>query len=161
MIIRKATLADVEAAHKIYESAKEFMHSSGNPNQWTGEYPSGSDVKSGIANGTSYVCVDGDEVVATFYFGIGDDPTYKVIYDGEWKNALPYAVVHRIAVKHRGKGILGFVLDECFKMYSNLKIDTHRDNIPMQRALKKSGFEYCGIIHLANGDERLAYQRIC
>ena len=29
----------------------------------------------------------------------------------------------------------------------------------MQRALEKSGFAYCGIIYLASGDERLAYQK--
>ena len=30
----------------------------------------------------------------------------------------------------------------------------------MQHNLLKHGFSYCGIIYLANGDERLAYQRI-
>lgn len=28
----------------------------------------------------------------------------------------------------------------------------------MQHCIRKAGFRYCGIIHLANGDERLAYQ---
>jgi hypothetical protein len=48
-----------------------------------------------------------------------------------------------------------FALSQC----KNVKIDTHRDNIPMQRALEKKGFSYCGIIHIANGDERIAYQK--
>ena len=30
----------------------------------------------------------------------------------------------------------------------------------MQHNMKKHGFSYCGIIYLANGDERLAYQKI-
>jgi hypothetical protein len=30
----------------------------------------------------------------------------------------------------------------------------------MQKSLAKNGFVRCGIIHLANGDERIAYQRI-
>ena len=29
----------------------------------------------------------------------------------------------------------------------------------MQRVILKNGFTYCGIIHLKNGDERLAYQK--
>lgn len=37
---------------------------------------------------------------------------------------------------------------------------THRDNKPMQHVVEQNGFKYCGIIHLENGDERLAYQRI-
>jgi hypothetical protein len=113
-----------------------------------------------MEKGASYVCCDGDEVVATFYFEMNaDDPTYRKIYDGEWKNDEPYAVIHRIAVKYQGRGIVGFCYDECFKLFPNLKIDTHKDNIPMQKSLINAGFEYCGIIHLANGDERLAYQK--
>lgn len=43
---------------------------------------------------------------------------------------------------------------------NNIRIDTHWDNKPMQGALAKAGFHYCGIIHLLDGDERLAYQKI-
>ena len=42
----------------------------------------------------------------------------------------------------------------------NIRIDTHRDNKIMQHNLAKYGFEYCGIIHIASGAERLAYQRL-
>ena len=38
--------------------------------------------------------------------------------------------------------------------------DTHRDHRIMQHLLEKHGFTYCGVIYLASGDERLAYQRI-
>jgi len=41
----------------------------------------------------------------------------------------------------------------------HLRIDTHRDNKIMQHNLTKHGFSYCGVIYLASGDERLAYQR--
>ncbi len=43
---------------------------------------------------------------------------------------------------------------------SNIRIDTHLDNRIMQHVIKKYGFTYCGIIYLASGDERLAYQLI-
>ena len=56
--------------------------------------------------------------------------------------------------------IIDFCFNKCFEMFQNLRIDTHRDNIPMQKVLKRNGFEYCGIIYLENGDERLAYQKI-
>ena len=160
MIIRPATAADVSAANEIYKEAKTFMHTHGNPDQWTEEYPSGKDVKAGIADGTSYVCEDDGEVVATFYFNRCEDPTYGKIYDGTWLNSEPYAVIHRIAVKYFGRGIIGFIFDECFRRYPNLRIDTHKDNIPMQKALAKAGFKYCGIIHLPNGDPRIAFQKI-
>lgn len=43
-------------------------------------------------------------------------------------------------------------------MIPNLRADTHRNNRTMRHLLEKSGFRYCGIIHVADGSERLAYQ---
>ena len=160
MKIRRATQADVTAANEIYISARKFMRESGNPDQWADSYPSDKDILSGIEDGTSFVCEDEGEIIATFYFRIGDDPTYGKIYGGKWLSEMPYAVIHRIAVKHHGRGIAGFIYGECFKMHPNLRIDTHRDNLPMQYSLSRAGFVKCGIIHLMNGDERVAYQKI-
>jgi len=42
----------------------------------------------------------------------------------------------------------------------NIRIDTHKDNHIMQHNLARFGFQYCGIIHIASGAERLAYQRV-
>ena len=36
----------------------------------------------------------------------------------------------------------------------------YRDNVIMQHNIAKHGFSYCGIIYLASGDERLAYQKL-
>lgn len=159
MILRKATDIDVEAADKIYKEAKVYMKDSGNPTQWHSDYPSGKDVREGIKSGTSYVCEDGGEVVATLHFSVGDDPTYAKIYDGNWLDSESYAVIHRIAVKYHGRGIADFCYRECFKLYPNLRIDTHKDNIPMQKSLMKNGFVKCGIIYLENGEERVAFQK--
>ncbi len=159
MIIRKTTEADIKEAVKIYEIAREYMRASGNPDQWQNGYPSEDDVRADISSGGSFVCEDNGEIVGVFYFMPENDPTYKTIYHGEWKNALPYAVIHRIAVKYQGRGLVKTCFDYCYGQHKNLKIDTHRDNLPMQKALSKNGFEYCGIIYLENGDERLAYQK--
>lgn len=160
MFIRQATDADVLAAEKIYESARTFMAESGNPTQWAGEYPNGYDVRLGIENGTSYVCEDNGEVVATFHFEKNaDDPTYRKIYNGGWKSDAPYGVIHRIAVKYHGRGIVDFCFNECFKIIPNIRIDTHEDNIPMKKCLLRNGFEYCGVIYLQNGESRMAYQK--
>ena len=161
MFIRKAITSDVLSAADIYDRARSFMKDNGNPDQWKGEYPNGNDVLSGIEGGTSYVCEDKGEVVATFHFEMNaDDPTYHKIYNGEWKSESPYAVIHRIAVKYHGRGIVDFCFNECFKLFPNIRIDTHKDNIPMQKCLIRNGFEYCGIIYLLNGEERMAYQKI-
>ncbi len=159
MIIRKATEADAKAANEIYDSARKYMRESGNLFQWTEEYPGINDILGDIPSGTSYVVEDRGEIVGVFHFHIGDDPTYLVIEKGAWKNDEPYAVIHRVAVKYHGRGIADYIYNECYKLFPNLKIDTHRDNLPMQKSLLKNGFEYCGITHLQSGEERLAFQK--
>lgn len=158
MEIRKTVKNDIDAVMKIYKDARSFMVKTGNPNQWT-NYPTLDNILSDIENGYGYVVCEGEEIVGVFHFRIGIDPTYLIIENGEWKNDLPYGVIHRIAVKYHARGIADFIYNYCFNMKQNLKIDTHKDNIPMQRSLTKNGFEYCGIIHIESGDERVAYQK--
>ena len=55
---------------------------------------------------------------------------------------------------------LAEIMDWCFAQDSNIRIDTHRDNHIMQHCISRYGFTYCGIIYLASGDQRLAYQRL-
>lgn len=161
MIIRLATESDVAAAAEIYDSARRFMKENGNPDQWRNEYPNHYDIEMGITNGTSYVCEDNGEIVATFHFQPNaDDSTYHKIYKGRWLNNEPYAVIHRIAVKYHGRGIVDFCFKECFKLFPNIRIDTHQFNAPMIGALNRNGFEYCGIIHILNGEERIAFHKI-
>ena len=56
-------------------------------------------------------------------------------------------------------GVMDAVLNFCYRHCDNIRIDTHRDNSIMRHCLQKAGFAYCGIIYLANGDERLAFHR--
>ena len=100
----------------------------------------------------------GGAVVATFVLRAGDDPTYRVIYDGEWPDDGPYATIHRIASDGSRKGILHLVMKFALERFSSIRIDTHRDNRVMRAAILREGFRYCGIIRCWNGTERLAYQ---
>ena len=167
MIIRKTAMSDLDTVCDIYAGAREFMRKSGNPNQWKNTNPSREVIESDIIAGKSYVCIDSNKTVAVFYFCIERDPTYGMI-NGAWLNDEPYGVVHRIArtagtdsaKTSEGSGIGAFCLNWCFEQCGNLRVDTHRDNAPMQNRLKSLGFTYCGIIWLENGEERLAYQKV-
>lgn len=158
MNIRKSTLRDLTEIKAIYSSARRFMKESGNPNQWGDYYPDDALIASDISEGCSYLVTEGEAAVAVFYFRDGEDRAYDSIHDGEWLNAAPYGVIHRVAVGVSGRGVAGRIFSYCKERCSDLKIDTHRDNTPMQRSLLKNGFRYCGIIYLENGEERLAYQ---
>ena len=159
MQIRKTVSEDLPAISEIYENAKRFMRDSGNPNQWKDDKPNIDTAREDMDNGVGYVLENDGEILAVFMFSLDSDPIYEKIYEGNWLNTQPYAVIHRIAVKEQGRGLIDFCINSCFSICQNLKIDTHRDNIPMQKALTKRGFKYCGIIYLEDGEERLAYQK--
>lgn len=146
----------------VFVEAKQKMRESGNMNQWTSDYPSVQQLQKDMIYGNGYVVVNQDKVpVAYFFLTERGEPTYKEIYDGEWlDNTSTYAVIHRLASLKSVHGIATLVFEWASIYYDNIRIDTHRDNSPMQHIVKKNGFKYCGIIHLENGDERLAYQRI-
>ena len=160
MQIRKTMAADLAQIDEIYKNAKKFMAATGNVNQWNSGRPNMQTAREDMEKGVGYVAEENGEILAVFMFSQAPDPTYAKIYDGAWLSDAPYGVIHRIAVAKQGQGIVGKCIDECFSRCHNLRIDTHRDNLPMQNALKKHGFVYCGIIHLENGDERIAFQKV-
>lgn len=144
---------------RLIEEARSIMRSCGNVNQWIGGYPSEDTIVEDINNGHCYLCVEqSGEVVASFAFIPGPEPTYKEIYEGQWLNDKPYHVVHRLASTAASHGVFNDVMDYCLAEAGCLRIDTHRDNVIMRRVIHRYGFTYCGIIYLLNGDERLAYQ---
>lgn len=159
MKIRLATTTDLPEILNIYASARLFMAQSGNKTQWGDTYPPSSLLSSDIEKSALYVCEEDGEIVCVFYYAEENDPTYQTIYDGNWLNSRPYGVVHRIASSRKVKGAARFCINWAFEQCSNLKIDTHQDNIPMQNLLKNLGFLYTGIIHIENGDERIAFQK--
>ena len=43
--------------------------------------------------------------------------------------------------------------------YHSIRMDTHNDNLSMQKFLTKYGFKHCGTITLASGALRRAYEK--
>ena len=157
-MIRKATYEDIPALMQIFRNARGIMRASGNMNQWNDSYPSEEVVRNDIGNGHCMVlCMEG-RIMATMAFIPGPDPTYAEIHDGEWADDRPYHVIHRIAVHEPGHGAAKKLLDWGFTQAGSIRIDTHKDNVIMHHILRKYGFRQCGVIFLANGDPREAYQ---
>ena len=164
---RHTRKSDKEAVMKIYDDAKVYMANSGNPDQWNGSYPDEFLIDDDIKAKRSYVCVDGGQIAAVFMLMFEDDKSYDKIYEGSWLNDEPYSVIHRIAVADNmhGKGIakacIDFCREECLKrgLY-NLKIDTYKDNIPMQKTLTKYGFSHCGTVYVDGVLKRMGYQYV-
>ena len=158
MNVRKAAMADINEALRIYETAREYMRAHGNAFQWGSTYPPVDIVRSDIEKGNLFICEENGKAHGVFAFIMGDDPTYAVIEHGEWPDNDPYNVMHRMASDGMVRGIGKAALDFCKSHGKNVRADTHRDNITMQNMLAKNGFVPCGIIHVENGSERIAYQ---
>lgn len=159
MQIRHTNPEDIGAVLALYENARRFMAQNGNPNQWIDGYPGRDQLETDMACGGSYVCTDGGKIVGTFFFVVGEEPNYQRIENGRWLNDRPYGVVHRITSSAGTRGVASFCLDWCFSQWGNIRIDTHRDNIPMQKTLAKNGYHFCGTIYLPDGSERIAFQK--
>ena len=161
MIIRAAAKEDLGAIMDVLEAAKGIMRASGNAGQWIIGYPSEEVVLEDIAGGCGYVVLADGRLSAYFAFIPSPEPTYAEIFDGAWlDNTLPYHVVHRIGSYPEVHGVFRTIMDWCFSQDGNIRVDTHRDNHIMQHVLLQYGFLYCGIIYLASGAERLAYQKM-
>ena len=166
MKFRKSTREDVPKIMEIISAAKSYMKES-NIDQWQDGYPNEDSINEDINTGRAYVLEDDGKVIATAYLSFDGESDYDKIYDGEWIKNDKFAVVHRVAVSDelKGQGIAGkvfkFIEDICYdKKVYDIKIDTHRDNKSMQRFLTKNGFKKCGIVYLADGAERIGFEKV-
>ena len=157
-MIRKAGFSDLERILEIYAEARQFMRETGNPNQWGNTNPREETLREDIELGQLYAVERDGSVCGVFAFLLGEDETYKVIYDGEWRSKEPYGTIHRIASSRNAKGVFTEAFEYCRGVIRHLRIDTHHDNKIMQHVVTKHGFERCGIIHLADGAPRIAYE---
>ena len=162
MEIRHSRIEDLDRIMEIYARAREFMAKAGNPHQWgdTG-WPPESLIREDIGHKNSYVCLEEGRICAVFFFlAETDDPTYRRIYEGAWKNPAPYGVVHRVASSGEVRGAGAYCIEWAFRQCGHLRMDTHGDNTVMQKLLTKLGFSYCGIIYVEEDEwPRLAYER--
>ena len=164
MKIRNTVPSDLERVMEIYAGARAFMAEHGNYRQWgPTKWPPENLIREDIRQGKSYVCTSDDRVVGVFYFDQGKEiePSYQDIEDGGWIDDSPYGVVHRMAGDGSVKGIGAFCLDWAYGQCGHLRVDTHPDNVVMQRLLEKLGFTRCGIIHVVeDNDPRYAYEKL-
>jgi len=160
-MIRHARKEEIQRIMEIYDAARAFMRANGNLNQWSGGYPSAEELLGDIErkNLYAYETEDGN-ICACFALIKGIDPTYGRIDDGSWKSDLPYAAIHKVASDGTIHGFFAKCVQFARERYTHLRVDTHHDNYPMQHVILKNGFEYRGIIYLANGDPRKAYEWI-
>lgn len=157
--IRKAEEEDLPTIYKIYEKARAYMRSHGNPVQWGDNYPPEELTKEDLNKERLYVITKDSTPEAVFVFYAGVEEAYAHI-DGLWTYDLPYGVVHRVASSGRIRNVTKKIFDYCFGITNYLRIDTHEANTTMQSALLRYGFRHCGTIFYNRNNSltsRIAY----
>lgn len=159
----------VDAMAAIADQAKANMAAMGF-DQWQRGYPNRETWEADVDAGAAYVMLDEGRVAGMFRYGTEPEEAYGAI-DGAWLTPGPYATIHRCAVdaELRGRGLIGELFAfACEKAaadgLASVRVDTHADNAPMRRAVRKAGFAFCGTIILADGPEagspRVAYEKV-
>ena len=159
-MIRLAQKQELPRLLEIYEQAKVYMRRTGNPTQWAANYPGREQLLADMDAGQLYVLEEKGRLCACFLLAPGPDPTYAKITDGAWGYSAPYGVLHRVASDGSLRGVLKQCVDFAALRFHHLRIDTHADNAPMQRALAREGFCHRGTIFTHDGTPRLAYDRL-
>ncbi|HIV44560.1 MAG TPA: N-acetyltransferase [Candidatus Faecalibacterium avium] len=159
-MFRGANRFELDQIMEVYARARALMAQNGNPTQWGDNYPSRQLIEEDILSNRLFVCVINGELEAVFAFILGEDPTYKKIEDGQWLANGPYGTLHRLASAGHRPGVARMVIEWCLEHCESLRADTHADNKIMQHVLESNGFTRCGIIHVADGSPRIAYQKL-
>ena len=160
--IRHSRPDDLPAMLRMLDHSRSIMRANGNTTQWTGGYPSETELLHDIRNGNSLIMEDeAGNPIGTFALVLGLEPTYKVIEDGEWEeDDVPYGTVHRLACMPNQHGIGDACLAYCDRHAPTLRIDTHADNHIMRHLAQRHGFDYRGIVYMTDGTPRMAYQKL-
>lgn len=166
--IRKATAKDLPEILEIISQGQAFLKIQG-LSQWQGN----SAIKVGaiekdIDDGAGYVFCYGEKIGGYTSLVHGIDPVYTAITEGQWEadGAHPYVSVHRVSLASsiRGKGLgkifLAMMVDKAKELsYTDIRIDTHPENVIMQKVIASVGFIYRGVVEFPFFDgKRKAYQ---
>ena len=166
MKFRKSGIKDISNIIKIINQAQEYFKLQG-IDQWQNGYPNQETIENDIKNDESYVLEKGGDVIATTMISFNGESTYNSI-QGNWiSNNDKYATIHRLAVdnSYKGNGISSKIIKHietyCLnKGIKSIRVDTHEDNISMQRLLEKNNFKYCGVIYLEDNSKRIAFEKL-
>lgn len=166
MEFRLAKEVDREKIEKIYEDGSLKLKSLG-INQWQGnEKPNLNNFSNLNENKIIYVLEDKEIIVSTLII-YDKDEDYENNLVGTWNSPKPYVALHRIATlsgarkKGYGRKIIEFAENYAKENnFKSVRVDTHRENKPMQNLLSSMEYNFVGLVFLDGKRERFAYEKV-
>ncbi len=167
---RPAAAEDIPRILEIVQDARESL-ARYHVDQWQGPYPGAERFEEDIRLQQCFMLESAGERFGFFVLSTLPEPDYDRITDGKWSADMPYCVLHRAAVakEFRGSGAAQALIRCCeaqARVYGLkcIRVDTHRQNKPMQNLLRESGFRYRGniLVYAEPGHDphRQAYEKI-
>lgn len=170
-VLTKATAQETKALLHIYNEAKKGMKEMG-IDQWREEgEPNRDTIQRDLLHHCLWILKDQqDQCIATAAIIDTRDPDYadeKI--KGAWINKEnTYLALHRVAIlpSFKGQRLTDYFMQQAEKeadekQRKSIRIDTHRDNKPMQRWIARQGFHFCGTITISSdGTQRNAYEKM-
>ncbi|HOP56585.1 MAG TPA: GNAT family N-acetyltransferase [Bacillota bacterium] len=158
-MIRNSLKTDPVILEKIARVVARGLNSEG-ISQWSLTYPSLQDFANDHEDGSLLIYESEGTILGSVTIKPENDPAYaKIIWEG--KNAF---VIHRLMVlpearmKGIGKTLFMAAIEKAkTSKADSVKVDTHPDNLRMQRLILKMGFKRKGYLESIN---RIGYELI-
>ena len=154
---RAAEYAAIIDDGRAFQRAQGFV-------QWTDDTPNIGSIRADIASGHGYALTADGVLAGYLCLSFDGEPAYDAL-EGEWHTSGRYAVVHRMAIsaKFRGMGLSSAALCLAEEIcrgrgVHGFRIDTGLQNARMRHILEKNGFCECGICYYS-GSPRVAYDK--
>ncbi len=158
-LIRLAINDEIQAISELAKVVRADMWNNG-LEQWTGNYPAYENFYQDYANKGLHVLVKDGLIIGSVSIFVENETAYHEVV---WEKDKSL-VVHRIIVdparqgQGYGKQLLEFALSMAKQDgFGSVKIDTHPDNLKMQKLLKSMNFSYRGYLSSIN---RLAFEKV-
>ena len=164
--IRPARLEDFDAVWDVLQSGRQYLKDQNLPQWQTGCGPREEEIKARLQAEESYVLVL-DGIISGYTALVPEPDGSPPMSEGAWAMCdTPYVAIHRVALGEncRGKGHAGGFLRDMVTIagalgYRDIRIDTHPDNVIMQKVIEQAGFIKCGVMEKGvPGGTRWAYQ---
>ena len=160
--LTKAMPGDEALCMEIIADGRQFQQEQGFV-QWTEAYPILPDIAEDIETQRAWLLREGDTVLGYLCLDFDGEPAYDAITGGSWLCDEPYAVLRRLALNARGRGLTRVLFDLAAERsreqgITYLRLNIGLQNSRMQHILEKVGFEKRGII-IFQGNGKFAYEK--
>ena len=155
---RRAVPEDMDALLDILEQAKAYLRESG-VDQWQEGYPNREALLADMEAGRGWIFECEGRPAGYECISMSPEECYRDI-DGAWlTEGENYAVIHRAMAaadfRHTKLASEMFSLAEDLAAgmgRQSVRVDTHRDNMAMNRLCEKLGYTFCGVVDLSSVD---------